>query len=192
MNSYILILFFSVGFCQQAASQAIRNPSFEGFSKIDAEINGWIWCNKHSTPDLQPNVWNVTTAPQDGNTYVGLTCRNEGTWESIAQFLPSPLWAGSCYKLNLQLARADTYAGYNRPARLRVWGSNSIAERGQLLASSPTIAHEEWRLYELSFVSQQNWKYIILECYYKEPTLVPYRGNILIDNIQAFFSCDRA
>jgi len=192
MNWYKLTFFLLWFFIPYLPAQQIKNASFEGFSKIDAEIEGWIWCNKHSTPDLQPNVWNVSNPPHQGNTYVGLTCRNDGTWESIAQLLPSSFLAGNCYKMTLQLARADTYAGYNRPARLRIWGSNAIDERGQLLATSPTISHEEWKLYELSFVAQKNWKYIILECYYKEPTLVPYRGNILVDDIQAFFSCDRA
>jgi hypothetical protein len=192
MYPYKLMLFFMLLFADDVYAQQLNNPSFEGVAKIDADVLGWIWCNKHSTPDLQPNMWNVNTPAQDGNTYLGLTCRNDGTWESLAQLLPSSFLAGNCYKMNMQLARANTYAGYNRPARLRIWGSNSIEERGQLLASSPTIEHENWQVYEFSFVAQKNWKFIILECYYKEPTLVPYRGNILIDNIQAFFSCDRA
>jgi hypothetical protein len=192
MKTTVLILNYLFLLTISSFAQKIKNPSFEGRSTYDANIDNWIWCNSFSTPDLQPNVWNVTTPPQDGNTYVGLTCRSDGSWESIAQQLNIPFKAGNCYKMSCQLALSDTYAGYNKPTRLRIWGSNSINERGQLLASSPTIAHNEWRSYEFSFVVLQNWQFIIVECYYKEPTLVPYRGNILLDNIQAFFSCDRA
>ena len=172
--------------------QLLKNPSFNGINGYDAQISGWEWCNSSSTPDIQPNVWGVNTPAQEGTTYVGLTCLGDGTWEGIAQQFSAPLQAGQCYKLSLYLARSNAYAGYNKPARLRIWGGNSANDRKQLLCSSPTIEHDSWREYQLDFVPLQGWKYLILECYYKEPSLAPYRGNILIDNLQGFFSCTRA
>ena len=78
LTLYSLLLALNYNFAQK-----IKNPSFEGTPAYDAKVTDWIWCNNHSTPDIQPSIWEVTTAPQDGNTYIGLTCRSDGTWESI-------------------------------------------------------------------------------------------------------------
>jgi hypothetical protein len=173
----------------------LKNPSFEGRPQEAAPyLEGWAACNYTSTPDILPGFWGVTTPPFEGSTFIGLIVRNDNTWESISQALDSPFLEGYCYRFSVALARSAAYSGYNTPARLRIWGSNSPTSTlgGQLLGSSPTVAHTEWKVYDFSFVASKNWKYIIIECFYKEPTLLPYRGNILIDGWSAFIACDRA
>jgi hypothetical protein len=171
------------------------NPSFEGRPQEAAPfLEGWQPCNYTSTPDILPGFWGVTTLPYDGGSYLGLIARNDQTWESLYQLLDAPFLQNYCYRFTVALARSDAYSGYNSPMRLRVWGSNSpnSTAGGQLLAASPTIEHTEWRNYDFSFVANKTWKYIIIECFYREQTLLPYRGNILIDAWSAFIVCDRA
>ncbi len=170
----------------------IRNASFEGIPQYDARVKDWEWCSPTCTPDILPGVWGVNTPANDGRTYVGLITRQDNTWEAIFQRLDTTFQRDVCYKFFIDLCLSPHYSGYNKPARLRIWGSDSPCARQQLLASSPTIDHYDWRAYEFSFIAAQNWRYIIIECFYKEPTLVPYRGNVLIDNIRPFVHCDRA
>lgn len=41
-----------------------------------------------------------------------------------------------------------------------------------------------WREYELFLEPQYNdYEYLILEAYYKTPVLLPYNGNLLVDNL---------
>ena len=47
-------------------------------------------------------------------------------------------------------------------------------------------------LSEFMFSTEEDYKYIIIECYYKNPSLNYYRGNLLIDNFSVFEMCDRA
>ncbi len=172
-----------------------QNPSFEGTPQESApNLLGWSPLDTRSTPDILPGPWGVSTPPLDGATYMGLTTRSDYTWEAVAQPLDAPLLQNYCYKFSLYLARSASYVGYNQPTRLRIWGSNdpqSLAN-AQLLCSSTPIEHTNWQRYEFSFIAQQNWRYIVLECYYKEQTLLPYRGNILIDLLSPFIACDRA
>ena len=174
---------------------SIINPSFEGKPQMDAKnVLGWMPFNTNSTPDILPGPWGVQTPPYEGNTYIGLTTRSDNTWEAAVQKLNFPLQKDFCYQFTLQLALSDTYAGYNKPCRLRIWGSNSpnSLEKAQLLVTSTAIDHHEWRPYTLAFVSANDWQYIIIECFYKEATLLPYKGNILIDAWSIFEPCTRA
>lgn len=172
-----------------------QNPSFNGTPQESAPfLTGWFPLDERSTPDILPGPWGVTTPALEGSTYVGLTTRSDHTWEAIFQPLDNPLMRGYCYKFSVYLARSASYVGYNQPTRLRVWGSNDphSLQNAQLLCSTAPIEHTTWQRYELSFTAQQEWRYIVLECYYKEQTLLPYRGNLLIDLLSAFLACDRA
>lgn len=171
------------------------NPSFEGRPQEAAQhLEGWTPCNYTSTPDILPGPWGVLTLPYDGNSFIGLIVRNDNTSESMYQELDAPFLRGYCYRFTVALARSDAYAGYNMPCRLRIWGSNSPTSTAgaQLLGASPAVEHTEWRNYDFTFIATKEWRYIIIECFYKEKTLLPYRGNILIDAWSAFIACDRA
>ena len=195
MNKILLILIPCLWgglFVNAQKKPEILNAWFEQSPAMDAKVPAWEWCSQTATPDILPGVWNVQTPAYQGNTYLGLICRADKTYEAIYQKLGLPLQAKACYKLKVALAVSAAYSGYHRPARMRIWGGNSPCERAQLLISSPTIEHTDWKQYEFFCVPEQNWKYIILECFYKEPCLLPYRGNILIDALEGFFACDRA
>jgi hypothetical protein len=190
------IVFFFLLLTSQMAAQlkpvVLENGSFEGIPHDAVTPTGWDECGLDSSPDILPGPWGVYQKPTNGNTFLGLITRENNSWEALGQKLRKPFKKNKCYKFKVDLSSSPAYAGYSKPTRLRVWVSNSSCERIQLIATSPTIDHYEWKSYEFLFSTEDDYKYIIIECYYKEPSLDYYRGNLLIDNITAFEMCDRA
>lgn len=171
----------------------LSNPSFEGNEPQEATVPaGWEPCKDGTTPDILPGPWNVALEASEGQTFVGLITREDGSWESIGQRIENPLKEGECYALTLDLAHSPTYAGYNQPLRLRVWGGLTKCGRGQLLATSKVIDQGEWQTFTFKFIPKQTTHYILIEAFYPEGVYSRYKGNILIDNIQPIKQCVRA
>lgn len=192
MKYCLFILLSLVGLSTLVAQQFfLRNPSFEG-QPADATVPvGWLPCQPGTTPDILPGFWGVYQEANEGDTYVGLITRHDGTWESIAQRLPRTLSTYECFTFTLDLAHSRTYMGYNRPIRLRIWGGRTKCLKEQLLFESEEIRHTDWRSYVVEFTLERPVNYLLLEAYYPEhPT--GYPGNILIDNISVFQRCPRA
>ena len=144
------------------------------------------------SPDILPGSWGVYMEPVDGETYVGLITREDGSFESIGQKLSKPFLANECYKFTVDLARSNTYANYNLPIRLKIWGGTTRCAKDQLLVETETVKHIDWKNYTLQFTAKQSYSYIIIEAYYAEGVYFPYQGNILMDNISVFKKCPRA
>ncbi|WMX17309.1 MULTISPECIES: hypothetical protein [unclassified Aureispira] len=170
----------------------LDNTSFEGVPHDAQTPDNWQACGLDSSPDILPGPWGVYQKPTDGNTFLGLITRDDNTWEALGQKMPKPFKKERCYKFKVDLSSSPAYAGYSKPTCLRVWVGNSACDRAQLIATSPVIDHYEWKTYEFLFSTEEDYKYIIIECYYKQPSLDYYKGNLLIDNISAFEMCDRA
>lgn len=196
MKTSIGIGFFalwgSMVFAQTETMPTIKNGSFEGKPHDAIAPEGWESCGYDSTPDILPGPWGVYQKPTHGNTFLGLITREDNSWEMVYQKLERPLLKDHCYKIKLDLARSPAYAGYAGATCLRIWGGTAPCEKKVKLATSPAVEHYEWKTYELILIPDQDIHYLFLECYYKEPTLFPYRGNILIDFIQPLEPCDRA
>ncbi|MBK7335108.1 MAG: carbohydrate binding domain-containing protein [Saprospirales bacterium] len=176
-----------------SAQTYLINPSFEGDEPQDATVPaGWHACKEGTTPDILPGVWGVYQEASEGETYVGLITRSDGTWESIGQRLSTPLKAKECYSFSLDLCRAITYAGYNNPIKLRIWGGSEKCVKTQLLAESKFISHTDWETYTYQFVPKGTLHYIILEAFYTEGNTFSHQGNIMIDHIRPIKVCIRA
>ena len=66
----------------------LRNPSFESDAPQDATMpSSWLGCNMGTTPDILPGFWGVMQEASDGNNFLGLITRRDGTYEAIAQRL---------------------------------------------------------------------------------------------------------
>ncbi len=167
------------------------NASFEGEPQDATMPVGWHACEPGTTPDILPGHWGVYQEASDGDTYVGLITRDDGSRESIGQRLKESLAPKSCFKFTLDLARAGTYSTYNAPIRLRIWGGKTHGAKTQLLKETGIIRHTFWKTYEIEFTATDHLNYIILEAYYGDGGQTP-RGNVLIDNISAIKACPRA
>ncbi|MEY4936686.1 MAG: hypothetical protein RIS64_3045 [Bacteroidota bacterium] len=180
-----------------AAQQIIKldNPSFEDFPQAAHTPAGWFDCGfaSETPPDVQPNPqFQVSKPAKDGKTYLGLVVRDNNTWEAVGQRLKIPLQKGQCYQFSLQLAKSELYVSkskmtnkdvnYVTPAIVRIWGGNSYCSKDENLADSEPIENGAWKTYTFRLKPKSDYNYIMIEAFYKMPTLFPYNGNILVDN----------
>ncbi len=190
-----LLLFTTRSFVEFSKEQSLaiylKNPSFEDQPQDATTPTDWHPCNPGTTPDILPGFWGVETEPSEGETYVGLITRSDGSREAIGQRLSRPLKAKSCYRLVLDLAHSYTYAGYNKPIKLRVWGGSNFCEKRELLWETEFIENEDWKTFTLNLLPKKEVKYLILEAFYREENATR-QGNVLIDNIRPIQICPRA
>jgi len=211
----LLIIIFGLN-QQDAWSQltdvVLRNPSFEGsptqgiisdFGIHTRLPEGWRDCGIYKFPDETPpdihpdNLWGNTLEPNHGRTYLGMVVRVNETWESVSQRLNELLRKDVCYDFSVDLARSDNYwskldqedlyeSNFKTPTVLRIWGGTAFCDKEQLLAESKAINHDSWKTYDFTIKPKTNFRYITLEAFYKTPTLEPYNGHVLVDNITIF------
>ena len=194
MSFRFLLFMLALFFCTAVYSQSISldNASFEGTPEDATLPQGWFAVELGTTPDILPGFWGVTTEASEGDTYIGLITRSDGSYESISQRLEEPLTKQLCYSFSLDLARSKSYAGYNFPIKLRAYAGVKRGKKTQLIWSSPTIQHEEWETYDVKFTAEKNFNFIIIEAYFGDGLLFHYNGNVLIDAITTIEACDRA
>ncbi len=185
----------------------LRNASFEDMPRNSSPPRGWTNCGApgETPPDVHPDpefLFKVGMAAQHGQTFLGMVTRDTETFESVGQQLTTPLKAGQCYRFDLQLARSRVYLSMSRvtrqptnyvtPIKLRVFGGYSVCDRAQLLGESELVSNYDWRGYHIKLSPEDDFTHIVLEAYYQQPTLVPYNGNILLDNAQPLrpIACD--
>lgn len=200
----INILFFIGNLAAQGEPIVLQNPSFEDMPRQGKAPSGWYDCGfpHESPPDIQPSdagggYFNVTKPAQAGRTYVGMVVRDNDTWEMIAQRLSRPIEGGKCYEFSLSLARSEVYVSvsrttgeqvnYTSPVKLRIWGGNGYCGKAELLDETPLVINSRWLEYNFKFEPKQSHSYIMIEAFYKTPTLFPYNGNILVDNASPIF-----
>ncbi len=183
----VLSLIANVSYCQITLS----NPSFEDEPKDATTPVQWNSCGSYSTPDILPGYWEVTQKPVNGKTFLGLITRSDGTNEWIGQKLSGTLKKNDCYSFTVTLARSDTYANYNRPVILKVWGGTTLCEKKQLLAQTTAIKHTDWKEYEFIFLPKMDFDYVIIEAFFTKDSYYPYKGNLLIDHCSTIDKCDR-
>ncbi len=207
LHLFVLSIFFNISqvICQGQVIHLI-NPSFESIPNPGGGnifyLPGWQDCApfyfyNETPPDIHGNntgFFKVNRKPQDGNTFLGLVTRaKRESWEMVSQYLQEPLLKGKCYEFNIHLAKSDSYysglgpndtvpQNFNTPVKLRIWGSNTQCKKTQLLSQSGIVHNTAWKEYTFRFKPKRNYYYIMLEAFYKTPVLVPYNGNILLDN----------
>jgi len=176
----------------QGQQVSLFNSSFEGEPQDATMPIGWIGCEDGTTPDILPGPWGVYQSAYDGQSYLGLIVRKNGTWECIGQRLSQSLKADNCYFFKMMIANSKTYNGYNKPAVLRVWGGDDRCEKKQKLYESPPIDHTDWKSYTIRFKPKKDIQFIIIEAFYNTKLQYTYNGNIIFDAMSPISNCDRA
>ncbi len=182
----------------------LENPSFEGFATAGRLPYGWRDCGfpGESPPDIQPGSWGVEMAAQNGNTYLGMVTRRRDTWECVSQELQRPMSAGQCYMFSIYLRKGDHYLSpesglpssphvpFTQAITLRIWGGHSPNRGAELLAESGLVESTDWKKYFFKLEPREDYQYFFLEAFYKTPVLMPYNGNILLDNASDLVAVD--
>jgi outer membrane protein OmpA-like peptidoglycan-associated protein len=161
--------------------------TYEGTHDIHLLITGM-----DVTGSMRLKRYKVNQKAQAGRTFLGMVARDNDTWEAVSQQLTSPLLKGQCYSFSLWLSRSKRYYSlrksgldtveYTTPVKIRVWGGIRGCDKRELLAESTLIDHSEWKRYDFKLKPTQNLGMIMIEAFYKTPSLNAYNGNILIDN----------
>ncbi len=197
LKNILLLLFSSIIFninAQDAQRIELTNPSFEDFNRHSQPPRGWINCgmDDESPPDVQPGAFQVSKTAQDGFTYLGMVTRDNDTWERVGQRLSTPLIGGQCYQFSIHLTYSEDYFSLSRttgkneffvkPVLLRIWGGNKYCDTRDLLGESELVKNPNWKEYQFKLKPKGDYKYIVLEAFYKTPTMFTYNGNLLVDN----------
>ena len=187
-----------------------------------APIDGWehlswqkgvrIFSAQWNTPDILPHPmgWKVEHEAIEGNTYLSLVVRNDGSYEVLGQYFESPLEEGKCYEVNVQLAYSRTFVSdkdpfesmreqayrfeqaYDTPAVFQILGRNAEDDE-VLLAETPPVDHEDWMGYDLFIYADQPYEYMVIRAYFDgdpdrwEPY---YFGHILLDDLSDVFEVE--
>ena len=174
----------------------LSNPSFEDLPRHSRPPLAWTDCGfmGETPPDIQPNAtFKVTRQAKDGETYLGMVVRENDTWEAVGQRLSEPMKKGNCYEFSIYLAKSEMYVSLSReeedkrinyitPATLRIYGGYEYCDKDFLLGETAEIANTTWIRYDFKFEPSGDFTHIVLEAFYKTPTLFPYNGNILVDH----------
>lgn len=200
----LLLCLFGVSI-SLSAQQVIYldNPSFEGVARHSTPPPGWenVGFEKQSPPDTHPSGdFGVEKKAKHGHTYLGLVVRENETYESVAQKLPSPLEESKCYRMEVAVARSETYisptsskpdefTNYDTPCMLRFWGEVEGGEM-ELLAVIGPVKNYDWEYYLVDLIPSKTCHYIHIEAFYVTPVLYPYNGNILVDDLSPIVPCE--
>jgi len=192
---FVGMLYFAAPMtAQKGYTIDLRNPSFEDLSRCCKPPRGWEPCGKEdlNTPDVQPGHFKVYNEPFDGDTYLGMVTRDNDSWESVSQRLNRSLKRGECYTFSLKACHSDNLESqsritnkdvkYNKPILIRIWGGTGYCHKSELLGRTPLIDHTNWKQYNFRFKPRKSHSFITIEAFYKEPSPIPYNGNVLIDD----------
>ncbi len=191
LNLFVLALFLFTNSKKISAQTAISNASFEGEPADATMPAGWYSESEGTTPDILPGFWGVYNEASEGDTYIGLITRSDGSFESIGQRLEKSLKKGNCYSFMIDLSYSDNYSGFNNPLYMKIWISDSKGKRQQLIFKSQKIDNLGWETHKVKFQPENDVNYIILEAFINDNSS-EYKGNILIDNITFISDCNRA
>ncbi|MFM9948491.1 MAG: hypothetical protein ACKV1O_11180 [Saprospiraceae bacterium] len=178
-----------------------QNPSFEDQPDFGKPPIGWFYCGNfgETPPDIHPGgFYGVETPPKDGQTYVGMVARDNGTEEELGQRLVAPLKPGQCYAFRIFAARSVQYASFSRltgqpapftlPLKLAVLGTHRHCEPVAVLGRSKTIVETEWQQLDFILRPEAAFEYLILAAISANGEA--YNGNILIDAASPLVPCD--
>jgi len=185
----IVIIACYLLFCGKSYGQiSVTNPSFEDEPADATTPQGWHPCDNMTTPDIFPGFWGVYNEPSDGNTYVGIITRENGTYEQFGQRMSAKLKKGQCYRTAIDLAHSIIYSGYNKPIQVRIYLGSTKCDKDQLIFESPTIKNMKWTTHEIQFVPNAAHEYFIIQAHYSDEPF-NHKGNILLDNLKPFVVC---
>lgn len=182
---------------EPASTIKLLNPSFEDIPRNSRAPMGWANCGfpAETPPDVHPdpmNQFQVGMTPQNGSTYLGMVVRDNDTWESVGQELTEPFVANQCYDFRIHLARSRVYlsqsrvnnrpANYVTPTKLRIFAGYDYCDRLELIGETPVVSNYKWKEFAIKLTPSQEYTHIVFEVFYKTPTLIPYNGNLVLDN----------
>ncbi len=194
MYRYILIFLLSIlsfsSFAQTLDTIYIMDPSFEDISD-DVETNYWADCGnqkEHPFPIFNngDKQFKVTAKSFEGDFFIGLVVRENGTTEGCSQYLHQPLTAGKIYQFSVLLRAPRVFNNQNidfaHPIVLEVYGSTDACTTDELLAFTDPVTEQEWMQFDFFLEPTDDYNWLTLHAGYLD-NKAPYNGSVLIDYV---------
>lgn len=202
IGSICLCLLLQVSLLHTQTIIPLRNPSMESLPGPAKTPNHWHFCGppQETPPDVHPSgAFGVQKKAAHGLTYLGLVVRDNGTTEKISQRLPTPLQAGTTYRLQCYTAKPEVYRSisrstmrpdsFTRAIRLKLWGVKHC-EKLSLLAESELITHTDWELTYFEFTPTADIQGIMLEAWFEKEEDQAYNGGVFIDLVSPIYEVE--
>jgi hypothetical protein len=170
----------------------LDNPSFESMPGPSLVPSDWFVYGSpgESPPDTQPGFFGVKTRPQEGETYLGMVTRDNGTTEGVIQYLDYPMLPGNQYEMSLFLSTSEVLVSnsrktnetvqYTTPVDLSILGYKAGSNALCMIAKVQKIEHFNWQLYTIPIRPCDTIECIVFSA--SQPYEAAVNGNILIDN----------
>ena len=186
MKKIIYRLYFAfilVAHWNLSAQELLRNGTFaQGGTLQNVYVQHGIleWWGSTGKNESPPDVhtaftgyWGVQQHPYEGDTYVGLVCRPNGTSEFIYQKLQTPLMPGKHYQFAVYASTSADYISATRetptikrnftdPCRIVISGKKKHKGDLDILAKSSPITWLEWQKIWLDFEVDEPYKFFVI------------------------------
>ena len=193
MHRFIyFILFFSFSFFAQAQLDTIyiMEPSFEDVSD---ENEAYYWTNCGDAKELIFPIFNngdeqfdVTAKSFEGDYFIGLVVRENGTTEGLSQYLHEPLLAGKIYHFSVLLQAPEVFTyhttDFAHPIVFEVYGSSDACSLDELLAFTEPVTKQEWMQFDFTLEPTEDFNWLTLRVGFMD-NQEPYNGSVLMDYV---------
>jgi hypothetical protein len=202
-----LVILFCFLIAGSHAQDTIRldNPSFEDKPGCCRPPQDWQSLDfpGHTPPDVLPSgVFNVRQVAFHGASYLGMSTRDDGSFETVYQELSTPLLPNVCYKISIFLSKSPVHSSATKydpnvpvdflaPTILQILGGNSPDDPElEILNASTPVDHYEWIEYVFEFIPTEDFSYIFFSAYYPDGIGSFTNGHILVDNLSDIVPCE--
>lgn len=179
-------------------SEYFLNPSFEDIPRQNHQPQGWLDCSfqDESPVDVHGSdteFFGVKEFAAEGETFLGMVTRDNGTYEGVSAKLKQPLQADSLYKLTIWVNQAETYqsisrtsdqiVNYNSPVRLEIWAGPDYCEMTTLFEEYEVHDIGIWTEVTFYFTPDKSYKFLGFYARHIDE-YADTNGNLLLDAIR--------
>ena len=201
----LLPLYLGVGFGESLlAQELLANPSFEDEPHAAKSPRGWYDCGEpgESPIDVHSDTtefFGVREVPVEGETFVGMVVRSNGTRERLSQRIPANFYPDVEYEFSIYLSYTLDYwslvrnpgtgeydvgqpVSFGEPAALSLSLGNAYCNESQVIKVWPAETAGAFQEVSVRFSPDTVYSYILLQAEYSNDfDEDAYNGNILID-----------
>ena len=206
MHRPVFALFFLLLTINVSGQNLLRNPSFEAGEPSPSKTPH-PWINPENSFRTPPDIhgsdtdwFGVQLQAADGDQFLGLAVRGDGTKESVSQRITRRVEVGTTYRLSLYATQSPVFEGgiryieddtlrsntadFINPTVLEIWvGMDSYCMTGKRLYRSLPIVPGEWTLHEVTFTLDAPYRFLLIGADFPFPDDPEY-GHVLIDDVR--------
>lgn len=201
MRYIYLLPLVLIGFAQHVFAQKsmyLKNPSFEMIPRQNHPPTGWFDCNFDSESPVDVHgsdteFFGVKEFADDGECFVGMVTRDNGTYEGISAKLLQPLLKDSTYRLTISVNKSPDYqsisrtssepVNFNSDVVFEIWAGYHFCNMDTRLLEYNVDEQGVWTPITFYITPEKNITFLGLYVRHGTPS-EDTNGHVLIDNLQ--------